>query len=576
MKKCLSLVLAFVLSMSLLAVPSMAVEDIPEETQGLDESVVLEEEDLATAEDVQDYYSTLASTAKSSKAIIVIPGIAGTALKKLPQNQLVWIWVTNFRYLGCDESGNSEYSISPTTEGGLWPGITYGVLNLYKPICTSLENEFGNEYDVVFFPYDWRMSNADTAELLSDFIDESNYSDVILVAHSMGGLVASKYIKSSTGQSKTEKMITLGTPYFGSPRSVYVMETGDMFGICKNSIKDLAKNFPAVYELMPQSKGFSDYIKKGSTVLSGYSKTTAFLKTLDWGKKSTGSAKTMFTTANSFNNTLYNGSTHIANSEKVPTYKIFGTGIETIQTVCYDSNGNYTGTVTTNTGDETVLITSARCGSTSKAYGIYNVGHLDLISNSDAIDKVISIINGTTRSTMDVGEEYTINERGWIEGLESSKLIKVSVAEEAVVTLYTADGVMVEESNERLYVVDGNGATKRLGSVWHNGSSKEYSLYDGDYELTINMAGAPEQSEVSVDYFDSGYYKRVIEYVNDGLYEVTKLSVSSFDKMEVTHKGVVPAAEVNFIENMEQMMQPVRVLEEEDLTDIEQGELRQK
>ena len=224
MKKNLSLVLAFILSMSLLLVPSMAAEDIPEEIQGSDESVVLPEEDLATVEDVQEYYSTLASAAKSSKAIIVIPGIAGTALKRLPQNQLVWIWVTNFRYLECDESGNSEYYISPTTEGILWPGISYGVLNLYKPMCTSLEEEFGSEYDVVFFPYDWRMSNADTAELLSDFIDESNYSDVILVAHSMGGLVASKYIKSTTGQSKTEKMITLGTPYLGSPRSVYVME----------------------------------------------------------------------------------------------------------------------------------------------------------------------------------------------------------------------------------------------------------------------------------------------------------------------------------------------------------------
>lgn len=40
MKKHLSLVLAFILSMSLLLVPSMAAEDIPEEIQGSDESVV--------------------------------------------------------------------------------------------------------------------------------------------------------------------------------------------------------------------------------------------------------------------------------------------------------------------------------------------------------------------------------------------------------------------------------------------------------------------------------------------------------------------------------------------------------
>ena len=347
-----------------------------------------------------------------------------------------------------------------------------------------------------------------------------------------------------------------------------------MFGICKDSIKDLAQNFPAVYELMPQSRGFSNYIKKGSTVLSGDSKTTAFLKTLDWGQRSTGAAKPMFTTANGFNNTLYTGSTHIANSGEVPTYKIYGTGLETIKTVCYDANGNYTGTVTTNVGDETVLTTSARCGSSSKAYAISNVGHLDLISDSDAIDRVISIINGTTKSTVGVEEEYTVNERGWIEGLDSSKLIKVSVAEEAVVTLYTGNGVLVEESNDRLYAVDENGKTKRIGSVWHNGTGKEYSLYDGDYELTIDVSSIPKQSEVSVDYFDSGYYKRAIEYVDDGLYEVTKLSVSSFEKMEAVYEGITPVADVNAIENMEQMIQPIRVLEEKDLTDIEQGELR--
>ena len=34
----------------------------------------------------------------------------------------------------------------------------------------------------------------------------------------------------------------------------------------------------------------------------------------------------MFTTANGFNNTLYTGSTHIANSGEVPTYKFMGQG----------------------------------------------------------------------------------------------------------------------------------------------------------------------------------------------------------------------------------------------------------
>jgi pimeloyl-ACP methyl ester carboxylesterase len=40
--------------------------------------------------------------------------------------------------------------------------------------------------------------------------------NVIIIAHSMGGLVAHSYIQNHNGGSKVNKLITLATPYHGS------------------------------------------------------------------------------------------------------------------------------------------------------------------------------------------------------------------------------------------------------------------------------------------------------------------------------------------------------------------------
>ena len=577
MTRHLSILLAFALVLGLLPVSAIAAAtEVRQDVAEWQEEGIYSEEALAIQEDIQHYYSEMSRAAKLSKAIIVIPGIAGTALKIKNPDRLVWLWAPNLKYLKCNENGASEYELFPTTEGGLkWPLITYGIFNLYKPMCERLKKEFGTKYDVVFFPYDWRMNNSTIAAQLKDFIDTSGYSEVILVAHSMGGLVASKYIASDVGQRKTKKLVTLGTPYLGAPRSIYVMETGDMFGIAENKIKDLANNFPAVYQLMPQSKGFSNYIQKNGTVLNGYLETTNFLKTLSWGKKSNGSAKPMFTVANAFNNTLYTGANHIVNSGKVPIYKIYGSDLETIKTVCYDANGKYTDVITTNAGDGTVLAVSARCGNYSNVAIVRGAEHLKLISDTNALDKMVSFIKGASRAAA-LQLAPSVNSRGWIEGLESSKLIKIVVPEEAKITLRTADGLTVQAENDCLYAVHENGESERVGTVWHLGYGEEYSLYDRGYELTINAPAEQEKSDVSVQYFDSGYYKKLIEYDDNGQYDITRLSVSSFEEMEVHYEGVRPFTNTNSSKPVkgDATIQPARVLYEESLINIKQGELR--
>ncbi len=68
-------------------------------------------------------------------------------------------------------------------------------------------------YNADFWPFDWRMSVASAGKRLAGAID-AEPSEVHLVAHSMGGLVARACL--SHKPAKLGRIITLGTPHYGS------------------------------------------------------------------------------------------------------------------------------------------------------------------------------------------------------------------------------------------------------------------------------------------------------------------------------------------------------------------------
>ncbi len=100
-------------------------------------------------------------------------------------------------------------------------------------IQTLDDNGYEKERDLFVFPYEWRMSNVETAKLLRTRIEEikiqTNWPKVDIVAHSMGGLVAREYIETLNGGKNIDQLITLGTPHNGSPESYLVWEGGDFY-----------------------------------------------------------------------------------------------------------------------------------------------------------------------------------------------------------------------------------------------------------------------------------------------------------------------------------------------------------
>ena len=135
----------------------------------------------------------------------------------------------------------------------------YTNLRPNQPMIEGLRAAFG--YDMVhYFAYDWRLDNARSAERLGAFIDtilfQSGASRVDIVAHSMGGLVAARYIADGN-QRNVRRLITIATPFLGSGKVPYVFATGRMIEvpflgyISTYEMRRLSSHMLSAYQLLP-------------------------------------------------------------------------------------------------------------------------------------------------------------------------------------------------------------------------------------------------------------------------------------------------------------------------------------
>jgi pimeloyl-ACP methyl ester carboxylesterase len=115
--------------------------------------------------------------------------------------------------------------------------------------------------DVVLVPYDFRLGVLAAAEQLKSEIDsrlESLTSDarqrrVIVVAHSMGGLVARYWLGSLGGAPDCHALITVGTPHRGAPKALDWLVNGARIGPKRlDTASAVLAEWPSVYDLLPR------------------------------------------------------------------------------------------------------------------------------------------------------------------------------------------------------------------------------------------------------------------------------------------------------------------------------------
>ncbi len=356
--------------------------------------------------------------------VIIVPGLIGTQiLKNYSDHSEIWPNITTLITSISDSFLTPLALNSNGTENSTYPMALGDILrsvagkDIFAGLITNLTSSGYTEGTNLFvFPYDWRKSDVDDAVLLKNKIDavlaQTGATKVDLIAHSMGGLVAKSYI-AQNGTGSVGKMIFIGTPHLGAPKSFKALMYGDDMGfhfgielLSSAEVKLFSQNFPSAFDLIPSRK----YVDGENNFLGTKYVNDATTNTGGW--LSYNQTKTFMTTAGR-NNSLFSQaeSLHSATDDLDMTgadvYNFSGCGGKTIgritatkekswtslwQKVVDDYQLGYTD------GDETVPVLSS-AGTYTHQYYIKGYSHALLPSANGVPDTILSILSGNTIPT---------------------------------------------------------------------------------------------------------------------------------------------------------------------------------
>lgn len=214
--------------------------------------------------------------------VVVIPGIGGSVLES-SKGDVLWKaspGAVAHLLMHPDRFASDERvrAVGLVKDWALFPGLT--VLHGYHTLMASIGATVGvnTEIDmghpdnpkldarVVAFPYDFRRSIAESAEELDKQIDRrlvhlgwKNQPDrVIIIAHSMGGLIA-RYWVAQGNWEPCRAVLTLGTPHRGAPKALnYLVNGPPWWTPGGRTLRDLLRDWPSIYELAPRYKSVED------------------------------------------------------------------------------------------------------------------------------------------------------------------------------------------------------------------------------------------------------------------------------------------------------------------------------
>jgi pimeloyl-ACP methyl ester carboxylesterase len=206
--------------------------------------------------------------------VFVIPGILGTRLARLEGKKKIPVWDLSVKRLPSAVREICSGGLVFTGSGDAAPNdgiVTNGLLEIpqwipgffgvdgYGELVARLKARLGAD-QVHEFPYDWRLSNAYTANLLQSAAEGAlkNWREksgngeakLVLIGHSMGGMVARYYCEQLGGASSVRSVLTIGTPHRGAIPALDGIVNGKKLLKIFDMSKEL-RSLPSVYELLP-------------------------------------------------------------------------------------------------------------------------------------------------------------------------------------------------------------------------------------------------------------------------------------------------------------------------------------
>jgi pimeloyl-ACP methyl ester carboxylesterase len=230
--------------------------------------------------------------------IVLLPGVSGSALAK--NGKEIWglsagtLWraatsvgdTIRELKLGMDDPSVDDLGDGITATRvipdlhlipGLWKIDGYAATT--RSLVGDLKLQAGKNY--FEFPYDWRRDNRVSARRLKRQTEAwlrawrtssgNAEAKLVLIGHSMGGIVARYFLEVLEGWRNTRTLLTFGTPYRGSLNAVGYLANGyaKSIGPLKVDLSDTVRSFTSLYQLLPTfrciDKGNGELVRIGET-----------------------------------------------------------------------------------------------------------------------------------------------------------------------------------------------------------------------------------------------------------------------------------------------------------------------
>lgn len=190
-----------------------------------------------------------------------IPGIMGSELRSPGTGKQIWPpSLLKIITKGVDPEALLKADLEATRP----ISTVAGFYSVYRSFLSDIERcgylLDGNQRRFIPFAYDWRQANELSAQTLSDRLDlETDIDEIVLIGHSMGGLIARYCLESGVFDkrpwfAKVSQLITFGTPHNGAPAALkQISGFGANLGLTAEGVRKLASDerYPSAYQLVP-------------------------------------------------------------------------------------------------------------------------------------------------------------------------------------------------------------------------------------------------------------------------------------------------------------------------------------
>lgn len=519
-------------SLPVTAYAAVSPSDIPDHTVSSSDSVQIVPSALSEE-------SISVSDKNADCPIIIVPGIMGSKLyqeDKRGGDDLVWavsdmtrpstyLWMLDALSIlpGKDTNlgeeidiSNELYVLHNSDKQNELPASKreYGAADSYVDLVNTLCDEFGENRDIYFFSYDWRQTNVDSAQKLSEHIQnvlkDTEFDKVDLVCHSMGGCVTSCYV-SRYGNSKIRKIITCGTPYEGAAaifnrtltnKTLENTAADILIRIAGLNIQRKAA-LPSMGELLPSEAYFNSdgTFSKGDKILGIFGLNKDSVEKITYNEYSELCrdiyGKNFYNGKSFYNSIQSNGCNVLANLDN--SYFIIGTQQQTVNSVTFTSGLDIPGL-----NKNGVAITDAQYGNGDGTVPYISATMLSRLKNKVGEDRYIELATDHG-GTAGAGKALTYITEILGDEPVTVKSDKYQPQGSVVIRLDGAADVRVSRNGETLDSSAKNLTTLtsfgRLDFMGVTGEIKMLCLDSGNYNITLGGT-ADDTIEYTIRWFD--------------------------------------------------------------------------